>query len=287
MEHLIKDYSWNLLIFSMKLGWTQGAAVIGGYQKASELVYRMWNADTLYDREKEAKAALETLGSVTAALEKVGGLVDDREAFQSAWVQHHLLMGLLEWVASGRRGGLTPGQVVTLGCFPQDGDIPAPIRWRVLSIREDRALLLSEYGLMSSGYAGIWENCGKILSESFSLRERSLLLPKTAPGPDQGSLICLPTEEEIQNYLPSRALRLCTPTPNAIAAGAQAFQEFGSSSASWWLAPKNGMPDIVLYDGKCIVHSRSAAHSDFCLRPCVWVKVSKHWNGEYRLGCEG
>ena len=89
---------------------------------------------------------------------------------------------------------VTEGDYVTFGRFEQDGDEwngPEQIEWLVVKKEENRALLLSRYGLKGMGPGGKWEDSevrewmnGEFFESAFSEEEKALIPVTQVENPD-------------------------------------------------------------------------------------------------------
>ena len=57
---------------------------------------------------------------------------------------------------------LAVGDTVIFGKYPQDGNIPTAVEWRILDIRNGEALLITKDALITSGYCK--KNCAVFMS---------------------------------------------------------------------------------------------------------------------------
>ncbi len=168
----------------------------------------------------------------------------------------------------------TVGNIVTIGRYEQDNDLtngPEEIEWIVLDVTEDKALLLSKYGLDAKQYhkkyAGItWEECSlrdwlnnEFINEAFSGEEQAaILLTKVDNSSEQGysewdtdggndtqDKIFLLSCAEANKYLDvtydnnNNLKARVVPTPYAIAHGAWTNYQWktadGEDAGRWWL----------------------------------------------------
>lgn len=106
---------------------------------------------------------------------------------------------------------LSAGGRYSFGSYEQDNNLadgPENIEWRVLEVRDGRALLLSEYALESRRYNDIWEeitweNCtlrtwlnGEFLTAAFTAEELAQIVLPDAPG----DRVFLLNTEELQCF---------------------------------------------------------------------------------------
>jgi len=206
------------------------------------------------------------------------------------------------------------GDTVYLGTYLQDGIIPAKVEWSVIHIEGNKALLISKYALITSGYCEIplksfrqleWEGslarekCRSFFDECFSQRERVAICEKKIEmngfGQDCLDYVFLLSEGEVKSYFSDAEKRKCKPTPKAKAAGARmGWTDDTREYTSWWILPEcirgggiaklygsdeeyNGSiyPKAVFQMGEIQYHGRNACHKDFCIRPCVLVDIEK------------
>ena len=197
-------------------------------------------------------------------------------------------------------GELSPGDVVTFGCFEQDNDPdngPEAIAWIVLDLEQDEALLISRDGLEAMGYGDVlenvpWENSavrswlnGDFLNAAFSADEQGLLRAVTVPaeanpesdtdpGSDTLDRVYLLSIEEANRYFAADADRVCVPT-----ACAQAHGATGSVHPfCWWWLRTTGTGrhcnSGVLSDGSVYIIGNNVLYAPGAVRPAVWAKTA-------------
>lgn len=189
------------------------------------------------------------------------------------------------------------GDRVSFGSYPQDrSGSPAPIQWQILRAEEGRLLLLSELGLDSMRFhkdlypfwadseLRQWLN-GSFLTSAFTGDEQQLIqvsaietpgyyseLGLYMGGPDTEDKVFLLSKEELREYLPEDADRLCLPSEYALSAGAGTDED---GHCFWWTrSPGN-------HHGKiCVINPNGYLDPDgrvlytyICLRPAVWVNI--------------
>jgi len=192
------------------------------------------------------------------------------------------------------------GDTVSFGNYIQDKDAetPAPIDWVVLSREEDRVLLLSEQGLDCLRFHDrlypFWANSemrqwlnGTFLAAAFTEGEQRLIdlsanttrgysssLGVYRGGPDTEDAVFLLSKEELYEYLPEKADRICTPTPYALSAGAQTDD---NGACPWWTRSPGdhyGQVCAVNADGVLDAYCR-VYRTEVCVRPAIWVNFHK------------
>jgi hypothetical protein len=213
------------------------------------------------------------------------------------------------------------GETVILGAYPQNGDIPTGVEWFVLDINDGKALLISKYALIKSGYCKTnlksmhdleWETslartmCSRFYQDCFSQIEKEAICEKQTLGNGFGNdcvdYVFLLDEDEVMRYFATSEERKCMPSINAKTAGARTgWTEETKDYTLWWILPETERDGHTIvggesYDG-CIYpkavfeigdiqfHSRNVLHSDFCIRPCIMVELSK-LKKIYRKNCK-
>ena len=165
-----------------------------------------------------------------------------------------VLVLLLCCAAPLAQGDVSVGSKVTFGNYPQTmrgfrgSASPEPIRWLVLAVEGDKALLLSEQALAGKDYNSpdhflyevTWETCtlrawlnNEFLNEAFSSREQQAIIPANLqnPGYESGGFVVsggndttdkvfILSPDEAEKYLPTEASRRCYPTEYAESNGA-------------------------------------------------------------------
>ena len=194
-----------------------------------------------------------------------------------------------------------PGDLVDFGRYWQD-DVAlhtgkTPITWKVLDIQDNRALLISVYGLSVSPYnysfSSIWENCylrewlnGYFFRNAFRANEMSAVLKTTIDnGPDQNSpyfsigngpetedKVFLLSYAEAVKYFPTDDDRICMPSDRVASNGALVDQARGS--CNWWLRT------IANTTSACYISTSGSTDKyqyttaqDIAVRPCIWVDL--------------
>lgn len=136
-------------------------------------------------------------------------------------------------------------QYVTFGRFPQtaEGGVQ-PLLWRVLSVNDAQAYLLSEYVLEAHQMHHAWECYGDwletdlyaylnsdFLEEAFTQQERAALVESIAPG-----TVFLPSYEDLKNpnlgFIDSKA-RQSAATPYGITSGLFTYNDVTRYSPYW------------------------------------------------------
>ena len=193
-----------------------------------------------------------------------------------------LIMAALCTVACFAESDIDPkaiavGDIVIFGNYAQDNDAgngKEPIEWIVLDVQDNKALLLSKYGLFAEGYHNTWDDCtwetcslrawlnDRFMNYAFSAEERSAILTTTVDNSDpQGydwtlaggekrtggnntqDKIFLLSYAEANRYLDvtiedeNNIKSRVSPTAYAVSLGAppiSGFQTADGSAAGWW-----------------------------------------------------
>ncbi len=200
--------------------------------------------------------------------------------------------------------GVKTGDRLKLGSYEQDGKIengPEPIQWIVLDVEDDKALLLSRYGLDSHTYndqkstSNSWRNsslrawlAGSFCNDAFSPAEQHVFLAE-AP-------LCLDVTQANQYLLSKNRVTnevACTITTYAARSnpmrsiGGDPFYNPGDAG-SWWLrqdTSSNGekaeRAPIILYNGALVLPAASGgerylAEVTRCeiVRPAIYVYLN-------------
>ena len=159
-------------------------------------------------------------------------------------------------------GSISAGDHILFGKYPQkSGTVdPEPIEWRVLEVKDGKALLISEYLLDSTEYyhnpvAVTWETSslrewlnGTFYDAAFSESEMELIQTVTIENPDnpvygtpggnntEDKVFCL-SLEEAQIYFTDIDDRKAAPTEYAISHGAETGEDSALDNGmktGWW-----------------------------------------------------
>ena len=186
------------------------------------------------------------------------------------------------------------GAVLPLGRYPQSRSTPAPIRWRVIELRRQNALLLAEKALdcvpQHTGDNGAdWDACtlrtwlnGEFLERAFLPGEQALLEPAALSTPIWGGKDALRTldrvfclaKEEVELLLHDDAVRTASPTEYALGRGARAAGR--EKHCRWWMRTTNRrqMPCAISPDGTPQSSSTYASeHDDVAVRPAILLRL--------------
>lgn len=205
------------------------------------------------------------------------------------------------------------GDSIRFGRYPQGAEgEELPIKWKVLNIENDVALLISEKCLIRSGFCdgkkaygkpwySTWELSqareicnGDFYYQAFSSDERTYVIAKKTQSGDGTYLFdkaFLLSEDEVRLFLPEKEDRQAVPSDCLLSkqdGKEKVLLGFGDENkfTSWWLLPQKESetscyPKAVWPNGEIQYHGRNIYHQDFTIRPCIMVKLTE----EFRKGC--
>ena len=231
------------------------------YRRETERLHTvLFNLAVKAARDSAPKPAVQTEPRQSApkrvvvpAAKKDEGSGSGTDRQQAAFVESAAKIENDQAVKPARRFlNCSAGDVIKFGSYPQAGDgAPADIEWRVLEVKDGKALLLSESLLDAMPYHTedtfvTWERCalrewlnGPFADNAFSPEERALIvvsaLPAdhnpnyaTAPGNATWDEVFLLSHPEAKAYLKGKKTGMCMPTAYAKKRGVYL-------SAWWWL----------------------------------------------------
>ncbi len=186
----------------------------------------------------------------------------------------------------GRPKEIPVGSYVCFGSYAQNiyEYSSEPIEWRVLSVQDGKALLISRYLLDMQQWHHTpsyvtWEECTlhnwlneTFFNTAFSADEKEQIIPVTASkdvasiytGYEDADKIFTLSAVELDLYLPLESDRQCEPTQYVIENGARVSSE---GTCAWWLRG-----NIVNTDGR--VRTINTAYAENCVRPAIWVNLN-------------
>lgn len=178
------------------------------------------------------------------------------------------------------------------------------IEWKVLDVKDGKALLISEKALDSQPYnieyeSVTWETCslrtwlnGSFVDEAFSNKEQGLLVNVTVTadsnpewgteaGNDTSDKVFLLSIDEVKKYL-SGEDRICEPTEYAISQGAHTSYDNsvgGNAICWWWLRSPGKYTDLAAYvyfgsfNGSVYFYGNNVGSDDGSVRPALWINL--------------
>ena len=226
-----------------------------------------------------------------------------------------LILSVLLSAAANAEDGIIPaevaaGDIISFGNYEQDNDHtngPEPIVWIVLDVVDEKALLLSKYGLDSKpyhDYSGIitWEDCtlrywlnNFFLNEAFNTDEQTaIVITEVDNSANQGysgwrkinenntqDRIFLLSFAEADKYLgigKSKKTRVA-PTDYAIQNGAwtsSVNQTADHKRAGWWWlrSPADSLSYAAGVDDYGLLYYSDTHLDDGVVRPALWLDLN-------------
>lgn len=189
------------------------------------------------------------------------------------------------------------GDTVEFGSFEQDNNASnskEPIKWQVLDIQGDKALLISKDALESKQYNDVhayvywqastlrrWLNTDfyqdafsemeKLAVLSTEVRTEALSKNNSIAGDNTQDYVFILSTAEAEQYFSSTDARKCIMTTNA-------QLHAGTDQAKWWLRTSGTMNDDA-----CFVDTVGGIHysgdkvnrTGMCIRPAIWVSLKE------------
>ncbi len=197
-------------------------------------------------------------------------------------------------------GSVKAGDIVTFGMYPQSdvtGNTKEPIEWKVLDVKDGKALLISVLGLDNVMYntdntTVTWESCGmrKWLNGEFAdaaltdeekarlvevhLENKDSLVHGAAGGNDTDDKIFALSIDEVKELMPNEEDRTALGSDYARAKGA--FCHSDNGNCWWWLrSPGYYTSDAagVNYYGYLHVSGDNCSSPSDAVRPVMWVTL--------------
>ena len=207
---------------------------------------------------------------------------------------------------------LSAGQYVTFGTYPQTstGNDQKPIEWLVLDVQENKALLISRYGLDAIPYNAkyddiTWEKCtlrtwlnSTFLNKAFTAEEqKGILLTNVDNGSSQGyskwstsggnntqDRVFLLSYAEANKYLgvtyddSKNTKSRVAPTAYAIKQGALTSSSNktadGAAAGWWWLrSPGNDQRNAANVSTVGYLSNYYVDNDDAVVRPALWINL--------------
>ena len=205
----------------------------------------------------------------------------------------------------------TVGNYVAFGSYEQDNNNSngkEAIEWLVLDVQDNKALLISRYGLDSQLYNSsnanvTWETCtlrtwlnSVFLNSAFSTDEQKAILTtevdnsevqgnskwNTNGGNNTQDKLFLLSYAEANSLFSNDDARMCAPTAYAIEQGAFAaaysYKVNGMASGWWWLrspGPSSSPFTYVLAGGEFGIINQQIINANYncAVRPAFWIDL--------------
>ena len=208
--------------------------------------------------------------------------------------------------------GISVGDHIVFGNYPQkNASDSEPIEWRVLEIKDGKALIISEYLLDTYAYnielADVtWENSslrkwlnGQFYDTAFTENEKGLIQTITVENSDnplygtpggndtEDNVFCL-SLEEVQVYFQDTTDRMTAPTDYAISRGSTVCDDRtldNSMKTGWWWLRTPASSANRAAEVDCYGNIDNVINADkvdgclvfsegICVRPAVWILLS-------------
>ena len=196
---------------------------------------------------------------------------------------------------------LKEGNIFLYGQYEQDGNLSngaEAIEWQVLVVEEDRALVISRYGLDAKPYNEektrvTWETCtlrawlnGEFYNSAFSEAEKVQIREVRVKNPNKATYgtkggnhttdrIFLFSIEEAERYFAYDEARKCQPTIYAKNNGAYILDSGGGMT--WWWLRSPGHSDnyaaFVNTNGRVSFIGSFVKDTDTSVRPAFWLNL--------------
>ena len=201
------------------------------------------------------------------------------------------------------------GDYVKFGSYPQtsNGDIQ-PIEWQVLSIENNKMLVISRYGLdckcfdsysnvgfrkgiMPTGLdakrfgpnSNLWKNSeirkwlnGDFYNKAFSEDEKKFINFSNLSDVDTTDNVFLLSKKEAEKYFANNTARQCKATEYAVKNGAKVYDgdvKKAVGCSCWWLRSRE-LCFVYLVDFDGDVHHFAVVICDYILaRPALWINL--------------
>ncbi|MCR5150245.1 MAG: DUF6273 domain-containing protein [Clostridiales bacterium] len=195
------------------------------------------------------------------------------------------------------------GSLVKFGNYYQsNSENKEEIEWRVLEVKDGKALIISEKALdcqeYNTEYTSVtWETCSlrkwlneTFINEAFNKGEQTILAEtkvtadanpsySTSPGNETKDKVFLLSINEAKKYFSSDDDRMCVPTAYAIKQGAytsSSYTKGGKATCWWWLRSPGYDTNYaarVNYDGDIYNLGYRVYTSYDCVRPVLWIEI--------------
>lgn len=189
--------------------------------------------------------------------------------------------------------GLNVGDVIEFGNYEQDNYFengPEPIEWIVLEIADEKAMIISKYGLDAVQFHNIvtsynepvnWEISSMRIwlnqifyENAFSEAEKDWIVPSYLED-DSADRIFLLSVKEANAYL-NKENRHCQATPYA---KSKKIWIGYDGNCWWWLRTPGEQHDFVTHigtEGDIHIYGNRATAKDGVVRPALWLNLKEY-----------
>ena len=182
------------------------------------------------------------------------------------------------------------------GRYQYDRGVIKPIKWTILDVQADKALIISKYGIDTVRYhekfeETTWEKCtlrkwlnNDFINSAFTQEEQSQIETTTVtadenpdystdPGNDTQDKVFLLSIPEAEKYFENDSERTVTATPYAKKQGAYVAD---NGDSRWWLrSPGNYAMNAarVLNVGSVSTYGDLVDFDNYVVRPALWISI--------------
>ena len=193
------------------------------------------------------------------------------------------------------------GDTIIFGSYEQDNNTSngkEDVEWRVLEIKDGKALVISRYALdcqqYNTSYTNVtWETCtlrkwlnNDFLGSAFTTDEKAIIPTVTVsadenpdyitnPGNATQDQVFLLSVTEANKYFSSDSARQCKPTEYVVAGGV--YVNSTNDNCCWWLRTpgfaKNNVA-VIVDNGSVGNTGRSVSIGTYAVRPALWIDLN-------------
>ena len=177
---------------------------------------------------------------------------------------------------------ITVGDYIKFGSYPQtaSGQVQ-PIEWQVLSIENNKMLVISRYGLETRRFdddSNVWANSeirqwlnNEFYNKVFSDQEKKSIIFSNLSDVGTTDNVFLLSRNEAGKYFVNGDARKCEPTEYAEKNGADVKDGY----IWWWLRSLDSISSLGVY---CVYSGGSFSNSgvdyaDVVVRPALWINL--------------
>lgn len=192
------------------------------------------------------------------------------------------------------------GDIIEFGnCYQSNELKKEPIWWKVLDVKDDKVLIISEKALDCKEYNTeqtdiTWETCSLrkwlndgFLNAAFNLTEQKMikttkvtadknLKHSTDPGKDTTDRIFLLSITEAEKYFSSNEDRMCVPEEYVLSDISIDYIKNGEATCWWWLRSPGNIgyfAALIDEDGSISSDGGNVSYEYVCVRPALWLKL--------------
>lgn len=194
---------------------------------------------------------------------------------------------------------ISAGDMLVFGEYEADGDRSngrEPLRWQVLEVDGDRALIITEYAIDAMSYSirgNTWNEStlrqwlnGTFVSQAFTESERADIIPttvNTGSNPTYGTYSGSSCTDEVFLISGEEAARYFGADSNRKVTGTSYADEnnlFISKTGycRWWLrdaGQSSGLASVINGDGVIDYYGAPVSESRYGIRPAMWIRVEQ------------